>query len=159
MNSETQTVVLLAENESEAFKTFYDDWRVIGKHFRVQYTGNLDVSRHYTICNVMQPRVYRAYLEALRTDSSLATDVLDSKPSDSCLLTVKNYDSQTGLSFRFFERNQELLPYQVTGPIGKGLITSKKGVHIAFAAGTGVLTFMDLVALVARVALDKLPSP
>ena len=30
---------------------------------------------------------------------------------------------------------------------------SNQGVHIAFAAGTGILCFMDLVALVARRAL------
>ena len=86
--------MMLAEMETESFKSFYDDWRVIGKHFRVQYTGNFDVSRHYTVCNVMQPGVYRSYLEALRTDSSLNTDVLNSSPSDSCLFTIKNYDSE-----------------------------------------------------------------
>jgi hypothetical protein len=149
---------MLAEMETGSFKSFYDDWRVIGKHFRVQYTGNLDISRHYTVCNVMQPGVYRSYLEALRTDSSLNTDVLNSSPSDSFLFTIKNYASERGLSFRFFDKYHDGLPYQVTGPIGKGLITSTEGVHIAFAAGTGVLTFIDLVAQVARVALDKLPT-
>ena len=38
---------------------------------------------------------------------------------------------------------------EVSGPYGKGLDINSDGIHIAFAAGTGVLTFMDLVAQIA----------
>jgi hypothetical protein len=38
---------------------------------------------------------------------------------------------------------------EVSGPFGKGLEVASDGIHIAFAAGTGVLTFMDLVAQIA----------
>ncbi len=38
---------------------------------------------------------------------------------------------------------------EVSGPFGKGLQVESDGIHIAFAAGTGVLTFMDLVAQIA----------
>jgi NAD(P)H-flavin reductase len=38
---------------------------------------------------------------------------------------------------------------EVSGPFGKGLEVTSDGIHIAFAAGTGVLTFMDLVAQIA----------
>ena len=38
---------------------------------------------------------------------------------------------------------------EISGPFGKGLEVSSDGIHIAFAAGTGVLTFMDLVAQIA----------
>jgi cytochrome b involved in lipid metabolism len=55
VNSETQTVVLMAEQESECFRSYWGDHRMIGKHFRVQYSGKLCLSRHYTICNVMTP--------------------------------------------------------------------------------------------------------
>ena len=41
------------------------------------------------------------------------------------------------------------------GPQGKGLITETEGVYVAFAAGTGILTFMDLVAMIARKVLLK----
>jgi hypothetical protein len=37
----------------------------------------------------------------------------------------------------------------VSGPFGKGLIQKEEGTHIAFAAGTGVLCFVDLVAYLA----------
>ena len=38
--------------------------------------------------------------------------------------------------------------YNIKGPMGKGLGLSRnsEGVHMAFAAGTGVLPFVDLVA-------------
>ena len=53
VNNDTQTVVLATDKPTESFKSFYDDYRVIGKHFRVQWSGKIDLSRHYTICNVM----------------------------------------------------------------------------------------------------------
>ena len=40
--------------------------------------------------------------------------------------------------------------YKISGPMGLGLGVKTEGVHIAFAAGTGVLAFMDLVALIVR---------
>lgn len=38
------------------------------------------------------------------------------------------------------------------------MLNNVEGVHIAFAAGTGVLTFMDLVAKVAQKVLFALES-
>jgi hypothetical protein len=35
--------------------------------------------------------------------------------------------------------------FTVKGPFGKGLSLKPTGVHVAFAAGTGVLVFLDLV--------------
>lgn len=86
-------MVLATDKPTESFKSFYDDYRVIGKHFRVQWSGKINLSRHYTICNVMQSNIYRAYLEALRTDSDLDQSVLRSEPQDQCFFTVKNYES------------------------------------------------------------------
>ena len=39
------------------------------------------------------------------------------------------------------------------GPMGKGLMVNRSGVHVAFAAGTGVLVFVDLVMHLALVNL------
>ena len=47
----------------------------------------------------------------------------------------------------------------MTGPLGKGLLLEKEGVHIAFAAGTGVLSFIDLVAFVSKLCLEKIEKP
>jgi NAD(P)H-flavin reductase len=50
-----------------------------------------------------------------------------------------------GLSQRFSKEKEQ---YQIQGPMGKGLglTTESKGQHLAFAAGTGVLPFVDMVA-------------
>ena len=40
---------------------------------------------------------------------------------------------------------QRSLLYEVKGPMGKGLNVQRSGTHVAFAAGTGVLCFLDLV--------------
>ena len=37
----------------------------------------------------------------------------------------------------------------VKGPIGKGLLVENTGQHIIFAAGTGILCYIDLVAMLA----------
>lgn len=84
----------------------YEDYRVLGKHFRVQSSNNLNLSRHYTICNVMAPYIYRSYLEALRTDSPLNTAVLNTKAKDSCHFTIKNYNKPSGMSYRFFDQDE-----------------------------------------------------
>ena len=48
--------------------------------------------------------------------------------------------------------------YEITGPMGKGLGLTKdsKGSYLAFAAGTGVLVFIDLVA---KMILQYLDAP
>lgn len=57
------------------------------------------------------------------------------------------------MSSTFFSSEQTI--YNIKGPMGKGILLKTEGLHVAFAAGTGVLTFMDTVAFAARIALDK----
>jgi hypothetical protein len=64
-------MVFLQSNESESiFKTQYEDPRMIGKHFRVRNSQNLNVHRHYTVSSVMEPNLYMAYLTALESDDA-----------------------------------------------------------------------------------------
>lgn len=72
--------------------------------------------------------------------------MFDSQDQNTMCFTVKNYKLPLGVSTRFF-KNQEYETFEVAGPFGKGLEPDiNGGVHIAFAAGTGTLTFLDLVA-------------
>lgn len=123
---------------------------MLGKHFRVTWTGNELMSRHYTICNVMNPTIYPEYVIALKNGARLNTDlVCDTSERDYQILTAKNYNRPEGLSTKFFSEDQGYA-YRLTGPIGLGLCPTPTGVNVAFAAGTGVLTFMDFVAHIAR---------
>ena len=61
------------------------------------------------------------------------------------------------MSFRPFDQPALLGDFELMGPIGRGLEPHLDGVNIAFAAGTGTLTFMDLVGAIAKINL-KLDS-
>lgn len=67
---------------------------------------------------------------------------------------MKNYRNPGGLSAALFLTQFEN-EYLVTGPMGIGLDPQNNGIHVAFAAGTGVLTFMDFVAHIAIRVLSK----
>lgn len=97
-NMSTDTVILQAESSNESFKNFYDDERLLGKHFRVSSVENLQLSRHYTICNVMQPKTYNIYLKALQGKDLFDMNCLDASAKDSLSLTIKNYEQPSGLS-------------------------------------------------------------
>ena len=72
------------------------------------------------------------------------------KPEDCDLaLTVKEYDTTNGLS-KNIALNSGSKCFKVCGPMGKGLQPARSGLHVAFAAGTGVLVFVDLVAYLSR---------
>ena len=43
--------------------------------------------------------------------------------------------------------------FKVTGPLGLNLGVKRSGLHVAFAAGTGILPFVDLVAYIVRRSL------
>ena len=50
--------------------------------------------------------------------------------------------------------------YQIKGPMGKGLDIQPTGKHIALAAGTGILVFIDLVAhLILRLVNSNSSEP
>jgi hypothetical protein len=65
------------------------------------------------------------------------------------IFTAKNYNIMGGLS-RLLHTANTSERYQMKALLGKGLNLQSEGVHVAFAGGTGVLVFMDLVALLLR---------
>jgi hypothetical protein len=96
----------------------------------------------------MRPTYYRALVKSLNVgdDSEFGRQLLDSSDKPIQSFTIKNYNQILGLSKKFYEHN--VRAFEVSGPFGKGLAPESEGIHLAFAAGTGALTFMDLVALI-----------
>ena len=45
--------------------------------------------------------------------------------------------------------------FQIKGPLGPGIGLSKRGEHVAYTAGTGILVFLDLVAYLVIRIVDK----
>ena len=75
--------IYLKSTKETVFKSFYkDDERYLGKHFRVTWGGDMSTSRHYTVSNVMEPRIYLEYIDALETETSLENNVVDDKNND-----------------------------------------------------------------------------
>ena len=113
--------------------------------------------RHYTVANVMRPEVYQTYMSALSSESlnSELQEFPNFSEKGDVALTLKNYPQFEGLSNKIhihatqMKRKNDSI-YKISGPMGLGLGVKTEGVHIAFAAGTGVLAFMDLVALIVR---------
>lgn len=72
------------------------------------------------------------------------------------VITCKNYNLLGGLSYRL--HNSEFEVYQIKALMGKGLGLAKEGTHLAFAAGTGIMPFVDFVAFMVRRGLGLIPS-
>ena len=67
---------------------------------------------------------------------------------------IKNYQVPTGLSYEIHSANNNDSIFEIKGPMGHGLRPKPKGLHIAFAAGTGVLCFVDFVASLIQEKLE-----
>lgn len=97
----------------------------------------------------MRPEVYKSLLAIAAGENEAAAKTLQKamalNNSKDLALTMKRYDVG-GLSQLVHgdidEQNQR---FAVKGPMGKGL-ELKPGKSVAFAAGTGVLVFVDLIA-------------
>lgn len=61
-------------------------------------------------------------------------------------MTIKNYHDFKGLSTHICNNNCTGVKVEIEGPCGLGLGIQPQGRHVAFAAGTGILVFIDLVA-------------
>ena len=120
-------------------KKFYPDLSMLGHHYLV---SDGRVHRHYTIANCMQKEFYEAL-----TNSDALPDMKDEDCNQLCL-TIKDYGIGLSKTFNLGKT------YQIQGPLGKGLglTQDSEGEHIAFAAGTGILPFVDLVS---RIIMNK----
>lgn len=144
-----------------------------GRHYLLQevtkdqrYVGNI---RHYTVSNVMAEDQYTNMCSALeshvrnreggqekiiRLDQSLYSMASAKNFS----LTLKAYWDARGLSARMFESSmsRDGTEFMCKGPLGKSLGVKRSGQHLAFGAGTGAITFMDLSAFVARYVMGEM---
>ena len=102
----------------------------------------------------MRYRIQDAYIRAMRGEE-VDTSVITEAATDNCdlTLTIKEYNTVNGLS-KNIATGLKKKCFKVSGPMGKGLQPASSGVHVAFAAGTGVLVFVDLVAYLVRQKLE-----
>eukprot|EP00347_Sterkiella_histriomuscorum_P018114 403346733 len=157
VNEVTQTIRFQAAQPIEGLKQYYKDLSMMGKHFLVRSMKNRSVRRHYTVSNCMQKEAYQMYLGLLNGDTKMQSEhTLKEEDSQTFVITSKNYQSKSGVSRRLNDLNNQD-PFEIKGPLGKGLQLQPDGTHIAFTAGTAVLVFVDLVAHLIRKNLGLLP--
>jgi len=71
-------------------------------------------------------------------------------------ITVKNHYFKKGLSAVLHSATETGHQLRLRGPVGKGLAVRNTGTHVAFAAGMGALSFLDLASHLARRHLGQL---
>lgn len=105
----------------------------------------------------MRKDFYTELVKCLNEIPSFNSKLLDTNPVSTLNVTVKDYNLKKGLSSKFLMNSNK---YTITGPLGKGLglTTDSSGLFIGFAAGTGVLVFIDLVAKMILQDLNNLPD-
>ena len=166
VNSTTRTIVFESIDYRNVtnWKKYYADSSFIARHFLVRnIAGNHkdSVWRHYTVSNAMQPVFYESLVKSLKEISDPdyrpfeRKRHLDRDDQNTISMTIKNYRHPKGISHKIHAVPQGNERYEISGPMGHGLRIKNQGVHVAFAAGTGVLCFVDLVA---KIALNNCSS-
>ena len=158
----TKTIVFenISGEPVASWKSYYDGFDYYAKHFLIRsLEGHKSVFRHYTICNAMRPGVYQGYINALKPESDesyapFERSLLDSQDKSQMTVCIKNYGNPRGLSTKIHAQPQGEQRFEVKGPMGHGLKPKQSGIHVAFAAGTGCLCFVDVAASIAQYVLN-----
>jgi len=140
------------------YKSYYPGMKYLTRHFWIRNMDTPTTIRHYTTCNAMATEFYKELVRVLKDPSQVQTfkkNLLNTADGNTMVFTIKNYKKTGGLSYRFFETDQRA-EYEIKGPMGKGLAPESKGIHLAFAAGTGNLCFVDMIAHIALAELGLL---
>jgi len=159
VTSNTKSFIFKTSRVVDGIKSYYPDLGMLGKHFLLCDNSfrhkNKIVHRHYTIANCMRKDFYEAISKAVEDQSESNKEavkiILNSDDKSDLSLTIKNYNVMKGLATRISDPVNKEVPFEIQGPMGKGLgLTHEStGDYFAFAAGTGVLVFFDLVARIA----------
>lgn len=75
------------------FKVFYSGLQMLGKHFTVKPIDT-KITRHYSICSIMQPDLYEELIRLLRTDEKNMTkffNMMHDLDQSRMMFIVRNY--------------------------------------------------------------------
>lgn len=139
------------------------DLSQFGRHYLLRSYSRSKVKRHYSVASCMRNDAYQQYLGLVKQyrenpDGPFKFDeavLPEAQQEPEVVFVCKNYRNESGLSHRLHSDQRDL--YQIKATLGKGLGLKESGTHIAFTAGTGVLAFVDLAALMLRANLGMIP--
>ncbi len=82
---------------------------------------------------------------------SFDVNLLNSNDKESVFLTCKDYKTKTGVATQLHNQSLEqdkANDWFVKGPMGMGLGLNPNGHNVVFTGGTGILVFLDIVAMI-----------
>jgi hypothetical protein len=127
---------------------------MIGRHYLIYSKKLVHIKRQYTICNSIVPKVYQSLLDLCqhkldgKEEAFSGLSELNSADTNSIFVTLKDYKTVRGVASQL--NDQELKTgddWYVKGPIGMGIDVNTDGHNLIFAGGTGILVFLDIVAM------------
>jgi len=132
-----------------------------GKHFKLYHKEHSSVRLYTVILALQQENIeFRNYLYKVFEDvHNLNVDLQMPSPyslySDVLPLVIKTYTVSTAFSFFLSNKETPYAGFSISGPYGLGLGLShlSEGDHYIFAAGTGILPFLDLFDNLLRKAM------
>lgn len=160
---------LCDNSKGKEYRNYYPDLSTFGLHYTfkpldsqgkpLKMTNTTVLRRHYTIANCMRPEFYNSLVSALKEEKQFNNSLCASKVTNMVNVTIKNYNLEKGLSRMFFKSPENQSKFYIKGPMGKGLglSPSSKGSYCVFAAGTGILVFVDMIARIALGLLGAVP--
>lgn len=125
-----------------------EDFSSIGKHYQVYGGATGLIKRQYTVVRCLEKGVYESLIDGVKSKGKVRTKE-SQIGKGGFQVAVKNYKVVGGLS-EAMHRSLIGEEFTVRGIMGKSLGLAKHGNHVAFVAGTGVLVFLDLVALISK---------
>ena len=134
------------------------DW--FGFYFIVSLSSNPQLKRNYSLALCMNPQYIELTMSMIKFfDEAMIEIELPKKPFSSPIdmnprngilsLFIKDYNNSQSLSTTLHVGNKlsTEMEIEIEGPCGKGLGLTRqsKGTNIIFAAGTGIIPFLDLL--------------
>lgn len=133
----------------------------LGRHFSLS-SVNLNKTRYYSISMCLNSEMKKKHLELIENVKRLENDKNikdleineDKMYSEDFYLYIKKYNYHNALSghIHSFDVNTQT-DLIIRGPIGPGLnlfYNALRGTNIIFAAGTGIIPFIDMIAFAVR---------
>lgn len=132
----------------------------LGRHYSLS-SLELNKTRYYSISMCLSEEIKRKHFELIQNVKKIESGLEvvnveipeDKMYCDEFNLYIKKYNFKNGLSGYVVKFNDDMqTDLIIRGPVGTGLnlFNNIRGTNVIFAAGTGIIPFIDLIAFTVR---------
>jgi len=160
------------QSDDYKVKLFGNGISWFGRHFIVNFAGQLTPTRTYTTCLALTPertdlrdRLVEFFKKKINsnTEEEFIFPEEYLKPREVLSFFIKKYNFPGGFSEKIhnLKLGDETHEFVIQGPVGRGLELTpfSHGTHYILCAGTGILPFLDLLdCMLYKCILDVLES-